>query len=142
MKTETIKKGKMIHDIKNLKNAVSSNEYHRLIGNYGADKIEDLTYGDLIQLRALLSHTKYKKILIDQDIIQGVLEGKNIRWIAPTEFHFSYWSQLADYQVQLIEVRTGKKLIEDVYVDDDGDDDDGYPIYRHLISYKIAERCG
>ena len=139
MKTETIKKGKMIHDIKNLKNAVSSNEYQRLIVSYGADKVEDLTYGDLIQLRASLSQTKYQDIIKDQQTVQKVLEGKTLRWMSPTEFHFSYWSKLASHEIQLIEIRTGKALIEDVYIDDDGDDDEGYPIYRHLISYKLKQ---
>jgi len=132
-------RAKMLYDIKRLRKEVPSKEYERLLDG---TPIEELPYSNLIQVRASLSHIKYTETMSDQSVVQRILWGKEVRWLAPKEFHFSYWSQLAEHEVQLIELRTGKKLIEDVYVDDDGDDDDGFPIQRHLISYKISEVCG
>lgn len=148
-----IEKGKLIFEISNSIKKMDDSDVQKVIRLLGdvriefsppviganetlIDKISRLSYGRLIQLRAHLNEAKYKKTIEAREIVNRTLQGR-VTWVAPLEFRYNGWEQIESHNHDLIELRTKMQLTEDVYVDMDGDDDNGRTIERTLFTYKL-----
>ena len=101
------------------------------IGNLGS-----LSTGELINLRADLYNLQFEEEKKNRAIVRKIVD--NVEFLKPREFR-TYWrDELKSYQIELIQARTGMRVIEQLYIDDDGEDENGRTISRYIYSYKLS----
>ncbi len=126
-----INREKLIYDIKHIQADIPGQLGVTHIGN-----LDTLSTGDLINLRADLYNMQYEEEKKNRAIIKKIVH--NVEFLKPREFR-SYWrDELKSYEIELIQARTGMRVIEDLYIDDDGEDEEGRTISRYIYSYRLA----